>query len=235
MKIPKAPTRAKLEKAGIRIVVGVLKERAIMDDAFLQFWDIAKRGYDQLPFLYGRTDEIRNRMGDALLKSNYTHVCMLDSDHIHAADIVEHLARWVLQDRRRLVVGGLNYRRTAPYDPCIYRAIDGHLTGLTEWEQGLIPVDGLGTGCILISREAFETLEPPWFAYGYEYAQEGIYPAEDLYFSIRARNAGINLYCDTTVTSPHIGKMYIDSRMWRGYLKANQSSNGHQEPALEVV
>lgn len=221
-KIPSVPPRATLDRAGIRIAVGIPLERNCSDMAFVNFWNIARRGWPLIERLYGRTDVNRNTFAKALLQSKATHLVMLDLDHAHPPDIVERLARWVLQDRTRQVVGGLNFRRGEPYDPCAFiMGEDGELHAPADWPQGLIEVDAIGHGALLVSREVFERLEPPYWAYSYAHVDREIYPSEDMYFSWLCKEAGIKLWCDTMTTSPHLITGVIDESVFRSWLADN--------------
>jgi hypothetical protein len=82
-------------------------------------------------------------------------------------------------------------------------------------------VDYLGTGSILIAREVFEKIEPPWFqiVYGIEANWADEWPGEDIGFSEKCKAAGVNLYVDTTTSSPHIGDRLIGEKTFRAYLE----------------
>ena len=108
-------------------------------------------------------DEARNQAAIALLKSDFTHLLMLDIDHVHPYNIVQRLARWVIMDNGIQVVGGLNYRRSEPHDPCAYRMDENGAMYAIEFDKDnsqLVEVDRLGTGSILIAREVFEKQSP---------------------------------------------------------------------------
>jgi hypothetical protein len=219
--VPAIPSRKELERRGVKIVVGIPMERTFNNSAFFHFWHIARRGYPITPFVYGRTDLNRNKMAWWLANDGkeYTHIVMLDADHLHPEDIVERLARWVLQDRSRLVVGGINFRRTQPFDPCIFRwNAEGKMQAIEQWEPGLVEVDAIGHGCILISRKVFEKLEPPWWAYGYNWADQNAYPSEDMYFCQVLRAAEIKMWADTTTSSPHLTDMVVHEGTFRNYI-----------------
>jgi hypothetical protein len=189
------------------------------DDVFYSFWAIAQQGLPILTIPYGRTDMVRNRAALGLLRSDFTHVLMLDWDHKHPWNIVQRLARWVVADPNKLVVGGLNFRRGAPYDPCCYLlGNDGLLYPPVEWEKGLIQVDAIGTGSLLIAREVFELTEPPWFFNDYSRVWMDQWPGEDIGFSKKCREANIPLWVDTTTTSPHMIDAVVDESSYREYL-----------------
>jgi len=130
-------------------------------------------------------------------------------------------------------VGGLNFRRGAPFDPCAYFLNDeGHLMPMIEWNADLVAVEVLGSGSILIAREAFETFgrdDFPWFGYDYARTRKGAqqapdwatlrrgasWPGTDLWFSALCRKHGIKQWVDTTTTSPHIMQTVVTEESWR--------------------
>jgi hypothetical protein len=157
-----------------------------------------------------------------LLDSECSHLLMLDVDHIHPMDIVKRLTRWVEQDKHKLVVGGMNFRRSQPFDVCGFiQTENGEYATPLNWVDGLMKVDILGTGCILISREVFERLPgPPWFAHDYSMAAQGSYPGQDVFFSKLCGEHGIDLWMDTTTTSPHLINAVVDQNTFRNYQEA---------------
>jgi hypothetical protein len=217
------PTRDELLAAGINIAISVPMERTVSDWAFTYFWQIAKRGWPLIDHVYARTDINRNRSGKWLRDNpEFTHVLMMDLDHLHAADIVERLASWVLEDRERLVVSGLHFRRAMPFEPMAFMfGKDGRLHAPIDWGPGLYEVHAVGHGSILIAREVFEMLPEPWWAYTYDSVEDNIFPSEDLWFSHICREAGIKLWVDTTVTSPHIVNNIVDEDTFRRYIAEN--------------
>ena len=107
------------------------------DITFSAFWGIAQQGVPLLRVNYGRTDVVRNRAAQVLLQSDFTHVLMLDADHQHPTKIVQLLARHVLNNPDVKIVGGMNFRRGAPFDPCCYvKSDDGRLFPPTAWPKG---------------------------------------------------------------------------------------------------
>lgn len=217
------PTRQDLLDAGINIAIGIPMERTLTDWAFIHFWQIAKRGWPLVDHVYGRTDINRNRIGMWLLDNpEYTHVLMLDLDHLHAEDIVERLAVHLLDDPELQVIGGMHFRRAAPFDPCAFVfGPDGQLHAPIEWEPGLFEVHAIGHGSILISRKFFENIPAPWWAYTYDAVERNIFPSEDMWFSHVCRQAGVKMWVDTTVTSPHIILNIVDGDTFRRYIAEN--------------
>jgi hypothetical protein len=214
------PTRRDLEAEGVRVVVGVPLERTVPSQVFASFWAIAQRGWPLIDSGYGRTDVNRNTFAQTLLDSDGTHLLMLDLDHLHAPDVVERHARWALDRPDCQVIGGMHYRRGEPFDPCAFAyGADGSLYPLADWPRGgLIEVHALGHGSLLVHRSVFEQLAPPWWGYDYGRASEGVYPTEDMYFCYLCREAGIRLWVDTSISSPHLMTTVVTeevSRAWR--------------------
>lgn len=210
-----------------RILVAFLLERTISyaDLVFPACMQIAAQGPVVLNMPYQRTDLARNRASMELLKSDFTHLLMLDIDHVHPHDIIQRLAKWVLKDPKKYqVVGGLNFRRSEPYDPCAYKiSADGSMYTIA-WEKDdeIVEVDRLGTGSILIAREVFETIPPPWFWNDYSQSWRDAWPGEDIGFNKLCVQHGIKMWVDVTVTSPHITPAIIDGATWQKWTANNQ-------------
>lgn len=218
--IPPTSTKKELEKAGIKIALAIPMERNVPDSAFLHFYAIAQKGWPLFARLYGRTDFNRNEFAKTLLESDYTHLIMLDLDHLHAPNIIEQHARWLIDHPERLVIGGIHFRRGEPFDPCVFlRGEDKKLYAPADWPKGLMQVDAIGHGSILISRKVFEQIQPPWWIYDYSNVANWIFPSEDLYFCHLLNQAGIDIWCDTTITSPHIIQSSIDESAFRLFIE----------------
>ena len=208
--------------------IGIPVERYMSTRAFLRFWQIAQQGFPLLARNYSRCDIHRNDYGRSMLNHpEFSHLIMLDSDHIHPADVVQRLAQSVAQHPDKLVIGGLNFRRTTPFDPCIFKADgEGALRQPATWGAGLLQVDILGHGCIIIAREVFERIPPPWWKYEYhgdysDSSKEYPFPSDDVGFSLLCAKHGIKLWCDTTLTSPHIGEILVGPEPFQEYLAAH--------------
>jgi len=218
-----------------RPVIGVPLERTIShaDKVFFNFIGIAQQGFPFIRLNYGRTDLARNRFAIQILQTDFTHLIMLDLDHAHPYDIVQRLMVNFVRKPDLKVVGGLNYRRGEPYDPCAFlRGDDGKYYPMSDWEEGLIRVDALGTGCVAIAREVFEQIEPPWFFNDYSKVMDDVWPGEDIGFAMKCQQAGIEQWVDTTITSPHLIDALIDGQTFQTYIQSNDIKSA---PIKEVV
>jgi hypothetical protein len=185
----------------IKPLVGIPCERTgtVNSETFAAFMRIARQGWDQVWTDYGRIDVTRCRMAQELLKSDHTHLIMLDADHIHPPDVVHKLLRWAVKDRDTYqIVGGLNYRRGEPYEALAFLRDEKTRVYFTfeDWpDNSIMRVAALGTGCIMIDRRVFETVPAPWFGYSYpqQYTDDGSFgwPTDDTYFAQKCEVAGI--------------------------------------------
>lgn len=207
-----------------RVLVGILLERSIShaDKVFWPFMHLAMMGPAFTEQTHGRIDYVRNRMVMDLLASDYSHLLMLDIDHIHPPDIIQRLARWVILDPNVRVVSGINFRRGKPFDP-VFGNYNGQKKRMTtvEWDEGLIQAEEVGAASLLVHRSVFEEMEPPWFFNVYDNVWENDWPGEDIGFCRKLNAMGIPIHIDTTTTSPHITDGVITEQTFRDYMAAN--------------
>jgi hypothetical protein len=211
----------------VRALVGIPLERNVSDLSFIAFWEIARQGYPLIPRAYCRCDIHRNEMARVLLHSPFTHLVMMDLDHIHPANTVQNLIARVEEDPQRLVVANLCFRRSAPFDPCAYwwDAEKKAYFTRTDWPAELQKVDILGHGAVIIAREVFERIAPPWWAYTYDAESytdvhgAWSFTSDDIYFCNKCQAAGIDLWVDPTHTSPHLYQATVTKDTYLSHLK----------------
>lgn len=196
-------------------VVAILPERTIPEDTFWAFAKIIGQGWPLFAQPTMPTDRARNSYAQALLKSDFTHVVMLDIDHQHPPDIVQRLGKWVAQDESREVVTALAFRRCKPHDPCAFIQQEGKYYAIAEYAPGLHRVDATGLAAAMISRKVFERMPYPWFAFEY---QDGEWVGEDFYFCQKCARYGISIWVDTLTVTPHMRVEWTDERTHREYL-----------------
>ena len=210
-------------------------------DIFRAFMRIAAQRWPLAETECGRIDIVRNQMAQMAIDGGYTHLVMLDADHVHPEDTVHKLVRWAkaAPDKFR-VVGGLQYRRCAPYEPQVFRWSEERKQFYTwnYWaENAIVEVDLLGMASVCIDVRVFATLPAPWWKYEYpDYITDHRYPSEDCYFSRTAREKGVTLWCDTSVTSPHLTTQYADKRMMERYEREHaEGTHEHQDVTANPV
>ena len=205
-----------------RVLVGIPLERAISyaERVFFRFMAIASQGPAFVEMPYGRIDLVRNIMVQKFLTTDFTHLLMLDIDHEHDPYIIQKLAKWALIRPEVKIVSGLNFRRKAPFDPVagIYSADKSVRQTMYEWDPGLVEVDETGAASLLVHRDVFLEIEPPWFTNIYDEVLQNNWPGEDIGFCRKAKAAGFKIFVDTTVSSPHCTDIVVTEETFRIYV-----------------
>jgi len=176
----------------------------------------ARYGWGLVDFQYMRTDSNRDRMVHWLLEGDYEWLLMLDSDHRHDGDIAERFAYVVTQEPHIRVLSGLNFRRGEPWEPMAYLFSDPDDPGSKlvpvspdQIKPGVMEVDAVTTAALMVHREVFEAMEPPYFYYDYSKYKRGVSASEDVIWCRRLRReTDYKIYVQTQITSPHL---YIDA------------------------
>ena len=77
----------------------------------------------------------------------------------------------------------------------------------------------------------------PYFRFWYPKSMglDNKFPSEDIFFTLACGNAGIEVYCDTTVVSPHLTVGTVQEDTWLAYLKDHPEfrQGGLEDPAPE--
>jgi hypothetical protein len=145
----------------------------------------------------------RNRIAERSLERGSEWVWFVDDDHTFHGDILGRLLA-----HEQPVVGALYLQRTTPFLPIAMAERDDN----GEWwpldldacpEHGLVQVEGLGTGGLLVRAEVFHDLEPPWFVHTTK-------QSEDLYFCTRVRDElDLPIYVDMDARLGHLGPAVV--------------------------
>lgn len=156
---------------------------------------------DLMVFQGALVDRARNRLVEQMLKHpmEATHLLFLDADIVPPADLLKKL----LKDDQP-IVSGLYRKRLPPYEPMAFtKDLQGRYrpVNLKRRKSGLERVDVVGAGCLLIRREVFEKIEPPWFAS--EWRDEG-HLSEDFSFCEKARSLGLEIFVDRSASALHL-------------------------------
>jgi hypothetical protein len=140
----------------------------------------------------------RNQCVEAALSVGADKLLMIDSDMRFDHDT---LARLLAHDKP--VVGGLYRRRSPPHE-----ILGVPLGGGSGDFSGLVEMETLPTGCILIDHRVFNALPAPWFRFGVE---QGKIIGEDVQFSRDCRKAGIPLWADCDISLGHITSTVLEN------------------------
>jgi len=201
----------------IRVLVGVPTMGAMQPNlvSVLLRWAREFEG-DQISFYFSDhvapVDRARNQIVKFFLESEakFTHLLFVDSDTLPQPDALRRLLSHKLP-----VVSGLTpilslnkaTRTWETFDNCFRQRVsdtDGNVTThIAERHTGLQEIFRCGSSCILIKREVFEALKPPYYDFQYNEDHTEHRRSEDIGFCDKARDAGFKLYADTDVICMH--------------------------------
>jgi hypothetical protein len=156
--------------------------------------------------------DAREELGRQLLASDADYLFFLDNDMTLDPRTPVLLAR-----HKKDIVTAKAFKRVPPYSPCFYTKVQVRADGQKEmaiplqYGEGLLPIEGCGLACALIHRSVFEQTPQPWF---FPMPELG----EDLAFCYRARQAGFEIFCDTTIQCGHLGMTQILEKDFQAYV-----------------
>lgn len=162
-------------------------------------------GLSGMPF-----DHARNAACMRCLEGDFDYIFFLDSDVIPPNDAVLRLMQ-----HNQPIVSGLYFRRSPPVGiPVMIK----NGVWLQQFLEGLIEVDRVGSGCLLIHRSVLENFKPQrkskhWFDWRVDMrGSEGNNPAfdegclsEDFTFCKSCIEQGWKILVDTTIKCLHVG------------------------------
>jgi len=148
------------------------------------------------------------------LNDGFTHYLFIDADTVVTVEAIKKLLSYNMD-----IVAGAYVSRESEY--CY---VGGHFKfdenkniidfiNIEHTTKGLIEVDWVGAGCLLIKKEVFENLPYPWFRYPIiEKIKDGNKHAEmvfeDVGFAMLAKNNGYKIYLDCDVKVKHYARNY---------------------------
>ncbi len=160
----------------------------------------------------------RERIIGHAIKNNFTHVMFIDSDMVFPRHTLIDLLAVNLD-----IVGALAFQRKPPYTPCVYKKLrfgapgESQTEPLTEYDRGVIEVEGIGMGCTLIKTQVFIDI----YKRGVPCFQPLLGYGEDMSFCLQARKSNYKIFVNTTIQAGHIGKRICTEETYRAW-QANE-------------
>lgn len=147
-------------------------------------------------------DKMRELLAEEVKGADY--VLWIDADQLYPMDTIDKLVSHV--DSGHLVVGGITPdKHTAK--PMVYKFLNDVGTATRDRNfdvnRGLVKVDAMGFGGIMVAKEVMETLKPPYFPRDWDEAMQS-FVGEDFGFYNKCRKAGIDVWCDTDLHYSHM-------------------------------
>jgi hypothetical protein len=144
----------------------------------------------------------RERLATMALQSGSEHILWLDSDMIFPATTA---VRLMAHDED--IVAANYIRRQLPAKGVAYETIG-------DWENpldfdvydDLVPVEGVGMGCMLMKTEIFSEISKPWFDFQWS-PQSNDFLGEDMVLCQKISNTGRTIKIDTVLSQElrHLG------------------------------
>ena len=153
-------------------------------------------------------DVTRNELVKASLEDkSVTHILFLDSDVIAESPPDINQALRTLLSLNVPVVSGL-YRAKKqhgeyPYAMWVKNPHGIGYLNMDSWTGNWLKVSVIGFGFVLIKREVFETVPPPWFLW------EDVGPSEDFYACELFAKYGFETKVFTDVKLSHLGTLKV--------------------------
>lgn len=159
-------------------------------------------------------DMARNQGCEQALRMGADYVFFLDSDCRPPRDAILRLLAHKVP-----IVSGVYCRRSPPHGVPVMLRGGNWVTELPN-KPGLIEVDLVGAGCLLIRRDVLERLPPQepgrhWFNWKVDkqgHAPPGECLSEDFTFNLHARRHGYKTMVDPTIRCKHVGLAEADYR-----------------------
>lgn len=147
----------------------------------------------------------RNIIVEQFLKTDATHLWMIDDDTVPPTDALEKMLALDLP----IVTGVTPMLQGTRVSSNIYRDTSGTPMGMEDIAKEKKPfsIQGSGASCILIKREMFEKLTVPY--YTERWASDGQFITEDIAFGNDALEAGYQITCIPTVVCKHARTILI--------------------------
>lgn len=152
---------------------------------------------EQGPYVFANREMIVARfMNDP---RGFTHLFFVDADMIFEPDVLDKL---LAHDKD--IVGARYFKRQGKErEPVVNTRYD--MPGAVM-PNHIFKNYAVATGCLLIKRAVFEKIPRPWFSMGTPEKQMG----EDIYFSVKAKENGIECWLDPTLSIGHVGEFTYD-------------------------
>lgn len=168
-------------------------------------------------------DKVRDALVEESLKNDPDYILWLDADQVYPEDTPEILMKGI--DSGKSVVGGVTplrrYREPLDGKPSVWdinlESNIGHRRDISL-NYGLIRVDGMGLGGVMMNPEIFKKLEYPWFFQVWD-KEKARRPGVDLQFYGNCKRAGIDVWCDTNLFFEHLETRPIPMSATKGMVE----------------
>jgi len=162
-------------------------------------------------YFYGyNIAQIRNLIVDHTIKNGYDYLLAVDSDMVLPRDTLIKL----LNVDKGVVSGVYRQRKLDTVIPEIYISNEYGVVNIDietlNDSDDVIKVEACGFGGVLIKKEVLINMSYPHFVYKDAISIDDTI-SEDVYFCNKAKLAGYETYCVTTLRYGHIGEFTLET------------------------
>ena len=154
-------------------------------------------------------DEMRDNLGKLAIKYKPDYILWLDADETYHEKTPEILMKHI--DSGKSIVGGITPNKVNQ-KPLIYDIVstEGTIRRNRDIEegQGLVKVDSMGFGGIMMKPKVLEDMKFPWFKTQWN-PKIKERPGEDVKFYCNCKEAGIDVWCDTNLIYGHVATVAL--------------------------
>ena len=148
--------------------------------------------------------ENANKLVELAQEKKASHIFFVEHDIVFEPDT---LGRLLEQDKD--VIAAPYSGRRLPREPLVYqKGADGELYMMSYdiWPNKPFKCYGIPTGCTLVKMGVFDKIAKPYFFF--EYDKDGkMLMSQDIYFSKKVNEAGLEVWADPTINIVHVGEM----------------------------
>jgi hypothetical protein len=136
------------------------------------------------------------------LTYNFTHLMFIDTDMVFPAGAVLKL----LEQRKPIIGANYNERRLPLKSTVKIADKKGNLIAMSEadFPKESFQCYAVATGFMMIDLAVVNTIPKPWFFFDTKDGEFNM--GEDIWFCRQAQKAGVEVWCDPTITVGHIGE-----------------------------
>lgn len=185
------------------VYIAVLNQGHVRTELSATLTDVTHQGKYRLFMTYPAAKPISNNRNqivkDFLKRKEYDYLIMIDSDIVPPANFLD------MVDHQKDVMGALCF---AYMDDSVVPLVLEYKGGEKPYrvkdvngDEGLIPVDAVGSGIICIKREVLEKVKAP---FSNIYNEDGIKTLGlDLSFCKKAKELGYEVWCHLDIVCSH--------------------------------
>lgn len=141
----------------------------------------------------------QNDIAEYAVKNNFDAVLFVEHDMVFEPDTLSLL----LRDDKDIVGANYNFKS----EPLQSMVFDLEGNPLKEVPKETFQASAIPTGLMLVKTSVFQKLPKPYFFY--EYEQGTMKTSQDIYFCQKARQNGLEVWCNPNITVKHLGeKLY---------------------------